>query len=60
MLYTHQARLPYSSQGLAALQKTLELHAGVSSPVLFMEPDTGSIRVKSAGLGEPEMEEEEE
>ena len=58
MLYTRHDRLPYSNQGLVALQKTLELHADLISPVISVNPLTGAMEVKS--LAELQTQEEEE
>jgi len=57
MLYTHQDRLPYSDQGLTALQKTLKLHADLVSPVISVNPLTGAMEIKN--ISQAEMEEEE-
>ncbi len=60
MLGIRRMQVPYSKQGLDALQKTLEIHAQLSRPFMFMEPTTGTLRVKTTtSLSEEGMEEEE-
>ena len=60
MLGVNRMQVPYSKQGLDALQKTLEIHAQLSRPFMFLEPKTGVLRVAATtGLSEEGMEEEE-